>query len=66
MCSVTSVMSDSLSPDGLQPTMLLCPWDFPSKNTGVGCYFLLQGMFQTQGSNPHVSCIEGRFFTAEL
>ena len=29
-----------------------CPWDFPGKNTGVGCYFLLQGIFPTQGSNP--------------
>ena len=27
-------------------------WDFPGKNTGVGCYFLLQGIFLTQGSNP--------------
>ena len=32
--------------------MLLCPWDFPGKNTGVGCHFLLQGIFPTQGSNP--------------
>ena len=31
---------------------LLCPWDFPGKNTGVSCHFLLQGIFQTQGSNP--------------
>ena len=30
----------------------LCPWDFPGKNTGVGCHFLLQGTFLTQGSNP--------------
>ena len=30
---------------------LLCPWDFPGKNTGVGCHFLLKGIFQTQGSN---------------
>ena len=30
---------------------LLGPWDFSSKNTGVGCYFLLQGIFPTQGSN---------------
>ena len=30
---------------------LLCPWDFPGKNTGVGCYFLLQGIFPTLGSN---------------
>ena len=31
---------------------LLCPWDFPSKNTGVGCHFLLQGIFTTQELNP--------------
>ena len=30
----------------------ICPWDFPGKNTGVGCHFLLQGIFLTQGSNP--------------
>ena len=44
------------------PTRLLCPWDFPGKNTGVGCHFLLQGIFPTQGSNQ-VSCIAGRCFT---
>ena len=26
-------------------------WDFPGKDTGVGCHFLLQGIFPTQGSN---------------
>ena len=43
------------------------PWDFPSKNTGVGCHFLLQGIFLTQGLNPclRVCSIAGRFFTAE-
>ena len=40
-----------LQPHGLQPARLLCPWDFPGKNTGVGCHFLLQGIFPTQGSN---------------
>ena len=30
---------------------LLSPWDFPGKNAGVGCHFLLQGIFLTQGSN---------------
>ena len=35
--------------------------DSPGKNTGVGCHFLLQGIFPTQESNP-VSCITGRFF----
>ena len=32
----------TLRPHGLQPTRLLCPWDSPGKNTGVGCHFLLQ------------------------
>ena len=30
---------------------LLCPWDSPGKNTRVGCHFLLQGIFPTQGLN---------------
>ena len=34
-------MSDSVQPHRWKPTRLLCPWDSPSKNTGVGCYFLL-------------------------
>ena len=45
-------MSNSLQPHGLYPTRLLSPWNFPSKNTEVGCHFLLQGIFPTQGSNP--------------
>ena len=40
-----------LQPHGLWPARLLCPWDFPGKNTGVGCHSLLQGIFSTQGSN---------------
>ena len=43
-------MSDSLRPHGLQPARLLCPWDFPGENTGMGCHFLLQGIFLTQKS----------------
>ena len=55
-------------PDGLQSTgservrhswatewvrvYLICPWDSPCKNTGVGCHALLQGVVPTQGSNP--------------
>ena len=35
-------MSDSVRPHRGQPTRLLCPWDSPGKNTGVGCHFLLQ------------------------
>ena len=47
-----SVIFDSLQPQGLQPTRLLCPWDFSGKNTGVGCHLLLQGIDTTQGSDP--------------
>ena len=49
-----SVVSDSLWHHALWFTRLLCPWDFPGKNTGVGCHFLLQWNFPTQGSNPHL------------
>ena len=56
------VVSNSLWPHGLQPVRLLCPWDFPGKNPGVGCDSLLQGVFPTHGSNSHL-CIAGRFFT---
>ena len=35
--SAHSVMSNSLPPPGLQPSRLFCPWNFPGKNTGVGC-----------------------------
>ena len=52
VCVSCSVMSNFLQPRGLQFTRLLCQWDSPSKNTGVGCHFLLQGFFLTQGSNP--------------
>ena len=35
-------MSDSVRPHGLQAARLLCPWDSPGKNSGVGCHFHLQ------------------------
>ena len=52
VCVSCSVSSNSLWPHGQQPTRLLCLWDSPGKNTGVGCQFLLQGIFPTQGLNP--------------
>ena len=42
-----------MSPYGLQPARLLCPWDSPSRNTGVGGHFLLQRIFPIQGWNPY-------------
>ena len=38
-----TVASDSLQPRGLKSARFLCPWSFPSKGTGAGCHFLLQG-----------------------
>ena len=55
LCCVShSLVSNSLWPHGLQPTRLLYPCDFLDKNTGLGCHSLLQGIFPTQGLNPHL------------
>ena len=43
---------NSLGPHELYPPRFLCPWNSLGKNTGVGCYFLFQGIFLTWGSNP--------------
>jgi len=46
-----SVVSNSLRPHTLQPARLLCPWNSPGKNSGMGCHFLLQEVFPTLGLN---------------
>ena len=59
----------TLRPHGLEPTRLLCPWNFPSKNTGVGCQTPLQGICPMQGLNPRLLPLlhcRSSFFTAEL
>ena len=50
-------MSGSLWLHGLYPARLLCPQKISGKNTGVGCHFLLQEIFPTQGSNPCLLCL---------
>ena len=52
MCSVLSLC------DSIKPNRFLCPRDFPDKNTGVGCHFLLQEIFSTQGSNLGLLCLK--------
>ena len=54
ICVCTKELQSCLTlwPYGLLPARLFCPWNSPGKNTGVGCYFLLQGIFPIQGSNP--------------
>ena len=50
---MTNLDSIFKSTDVTLPTKvrLVTPWDFPGKNPGVGCHFLLQGIFPTQGTN---------------
>ena len=56
ICAVASVGSDSANLWTVAPC-LLCPWDSPGKNTGVGCHALLQGILLTQGLNLHLLCL---------
>ena len=58
-CLVSKSCPALLQTHGPQPTRLLCPRDFSGKNTGLGCHFLHQGIFLTQGWSciPCVSCI---------
>ena len=41
----------------VSPFRLPCPWNFPGKNTGADCHFLLQGVFLTQGTNLRLLCL---------
>ena len=56
-CSVAQLCLTLLQPHVLWSTRLLCPWNFPGKNTGVVCHFIFQGIFPTQGSNPRLLCL---------
>ena len=65
-CGLFAILCPTLlQPHGLWPSRLLCPWNFPDKNTGMGCHFLLLGIFPTQGLNPSLMCpaLAGRFFS---
>ena len=65
-CLFSQVMSGSfLQPYVLQPASLLCPWDFPVKDTGMGCHFLLQRIILIHPGIEPASALAGRFFTTE-
>ena len=61
VCVSCSVMSDSLQLHLAH--QVPCPWNFPGKNTGVGCHSLLQGNLPNPRIKPmsHVSCIGSGF-----
>ena len=50
-------MFDSMRPHRRLPTRLPCPWDYPGKNTGVGCHFLLQCIKVKSESEVAQSCL---------
>ena len=52
--AASAVVSSSLRLHGLWPPGSSCPWDFPGKNTGMGCHFLVQGIVSTQRPNLHL------------
>ena len=53
-CCLVAQSCLTLATHRLQLARLLCPWNFPGKDTRVGCHFLFQEIFQIQGSN---SCL---------
>ena len=65
-CLFAKLCPTLLATHGLYPGGLLWPWDFPGKKTGVGCHFLLQGIFLNQGLNPPFYALQGGFFTTEV
>ena len=52
-----------LCPTLCDPIDCSLPWDSLGKNTGLGCHFLLQRIFLTQGSKPRSPAVIGGFFT---
>ena len=52
VCVLVTQSCPTLPPQGLELTRLLCPWNSPGKNTGVGCHSPLEGIFPIQGLNP--------------
>ena len=63
--SVIQSCSTLCNPLGLQPTRLLCPWDFPGKNTAMGCPFPSLGDLPKPGIKFGSPALAGRFFTTE-
>ena len=51
-CCLIQQLFDSLQPHELWPARLLCPWDSPGKNIGMGYSVFFQGVFLTQRLNP--------------
>ena len=64
-CAFSCSVFDSLRPRGFWRTRLLCPWNSPGKNTGVGHHFVLRGNLPSPGMVPESPSLAGGFFTTE-
>ena len=64
-CLVAQSCLTSLQPYGLYPARVLCPWDSPGKNTGVGCHSPLQGNFPDPGIEPRSPALQVDSLPAE-
>ena len=63
-CFIPKSCPTFCDPMDCSPPLSFCPWDFPGKNTGIGCHFFLQGIFLTR-DQTHSSCISRWLFTTE-
>ena len=61
-----SVLSYSLRPLGLDPVRLLCQWDSPGTNTGVGCHFPPPGDLPDPGIEPSTSHVSPALHAGSL
>ena len=64
-CVSHSIVSDSLWAHVPQPSRLPCPWDSPSRNTGMGSHSLLRRICPTQGSNPGLPILQADSLPSE-
>ena len=56
-CVVNLLCATLCDPMDCSPPASFCPWNLPCKDSSVSCRFLLQGIFPTQGLNPHLLCL---------
>ena len=61
----SSVVSGSFRAHGMQPPRLLCPWDSPGNNAGVGCHFLLEGDLPDPGIEPRSPVLQADSLLSE-
>ena len=59
-------MSGSCDPMDCKPTRLLCPWDSPGKNIGVGCHFPSPGDLPDPGIEPGSPALQADSLSTEL